>query len=401
MQAARTQYTSPAPEPTVIEDALFKCTPVFLQNYQSTATVVVNQGGTSSGKTYSIMQVLFMKAAYEPGVIITVCGEDGPALKKGAYRDAETIYNKSVFLKAKVRDWNKSDKVIIFHNGSKIEFSSYDGITDASSGKRDYLFVNEANSISYEIYWQLFIRTRKRTFIDYNPTTKFWVHAEVIGNEGVELWISDHRHNPYLSETEHQKIEGIKNKSRWRVYARGLTGNVHGLIYADWQRIDEKQFPEEAFQESGFGGADFGYTIDETAIVKVVRQGDKIFVKEVCYETGIPAQRVKSELELANFTGKHRLYCEQDPDMINQLRRVGVMAFPARKGPGSIKAGILKLQEFKVFYCGNNIHEEVTKYMWEKDKLTDKFINEPVDKYNHLMDAIRYAVYTHFFRQPN
>ena len=166
----------------------------------------------------------------------------------------------------------------------------------AKNGKRQYLFINEANGVPYPIAWQLMKRTRVRTFLDYNPTIRFWCHDRLIGTDktsndlgaNVKLIISDHRHNPFLRPEDHLKTESIKDKELWRVYARGLTGNISGIIYPDWQRISDEQW-NEIIKTSGrvFAGLDFGYTNDPTAGVVMARIGESIYVKEICYTPGI------------------------------------------------------------------------------------------------------------------
>src|SRR6478609_11897575 len=179
---------------------MFKASPLFDANYNSKSDVVVNQGGTSSGKTYSILQVLFCRAIEKKRVVITIAGQDIPNLKAGALRDALDIYNDSDDLQRLVSSYNKTDRIFNFRNGSIIEFKSYESAQDAKSGKRDYLFVNEANGVRPDVYTELELRTRKQTYIDYNPNAEFWVHEKVIGQKGVELLISDHRHNPFISQ---------------------------------------------------------------------------------------------------------------------------------------------------------------------------------------------------------
>ena len=178
-------------------------------NYESTADVVVNQGGTSSGKTYSILQVLFLIAATGKNVI-TVAGQDIPNLKAGALRDAENILQSSEMLQSCIKSYNKSDRIFYFNNGSVIEFKSYDNSQDAKSGKRDYLFINEANGVSWDVYKELALRTKKRVYIDYNPNSEFWVHENVIGKPNVQTIISDHTHNPFLPDKVREKIEALK-----------------------------------------------------------------------------------------------------------------------------------------------------------------------------------------------
>lgn len=135
---------------------------LFRRNYAATAHVVINQGGTSSGKTYAIEQVLFCLACQKDKLVITVVGQDIPNLKSGALRDAMGIYNQSAQLKKLVKNFNKTDRIFEFYNGSIIEFKSYANGQDAKSGKRDYLFINEANGIEWNIYSELALRTKTR-----------------------------------------------------------------------------------------------------------------------------------------------------------------------------------------------------------------------------------------------
>lgn len=375
---------------------MFNASPVFYENYKSKSKVVVNQGGTASSKTYSIIQVLYLRAIENAGQIITVVGESIPNLKKGAYRDAETIYNETPALKKYVLSWNKTDRIIYFKNGSLIEFASFEDHQSAKNGKRDYLFVNEANGVQWLIYWQLAIRTRKQIFVDYNPSSPFWCHDELIGKDGVELIISDHRHNPFLSEDDHAKIETINDPELWRVYARGLTGNITGLIFPNWTRIPDSEMPTD---EDFVGGLDYGMN-DPTCGMKVWLKDDKVYLHELFYQPGLSAERIKMGFWDNGFSEENIIYCDHNyPDLTSELRTMGVYVLEARKGPGSIIAGIIKLKELKVFYSesSENLHEERKRYEWMKDPKTGKSMNKPIDAFNHAMDASRYAAYSNSF----
>ena len=242
-------------------------------NINSTSRVLVNQGGTSSGKTYSLMQVLFELGFEDAGSIITVVGQDIPNLKVGAYRDAKTILSDNERVAFMYPTINEGERIIKCQNGSIIEFKSYADAQDAKSGKRDYLFINEANGISYEIYWQLAIRTRKKIFIDYNPSARFWAHDEVIGRKDVELLISDHRSNRFLSDEEHARIEGIEDPELWKVYARGLTGKIQGLVLTNWDIVDSLP-PEYEWKMSAYG-LDFGFTCFKGDTLIATSDGEK------------------------------------------------------------------------------------------------------------------------------
>ena len=221
----------------MLQNSIFKTTDVFQANRNAKTDIVINQGGTSSGKTYAIMQNLFLHAIEEPNQVITVVGQDIPNLKVGALRDAENIVASSEVLQSYINNYNKSDRVFTFFNSSIIEFKSYDDWQDAKSGKRDYLFLNEVNGIAKPIFDELYLRTKRKTYLDYNPNTEFWVHGDLIGKENVSLIISDHRHNTFLDEKIHNKIEAIEDPELWKVYARGLTGKLEGVIFRDYNIV--------------------------------------------------------------------------------------------------------------------------------------------------------------------
>src|SRR5678815_3499006 len=134
-----------------------------------------------------------------------------------------------------IRDRNRSDRIVYFKSGWIMEFTSYETEQAAKQGKRQYLFVNEAQGISWMVFWQLAKKTRRVVFIDYNPTAPFWSHEKLIGTTPesndlsvpVKLIISDHRHNPFLSEAEHARTENIKDPELWKVYARGPVSYTH------------------------------------------------------------------------------------------------------------------------------------------------------------------------------
>lgn len=386
---------------------MFSCTAVFQAIESCKAKVVVEQGGTSSSKSYSTMQLAYLRAIQIPKMVITITGESLPNLRKGIYRDAEAIYSKSPYLQRQTTNWNKTDRIINFKNGSLIEFISNLDEQSAKAGKRDILIVDEAQGVSWPIFFTLAIRTRGQIFVLYNPTAAFWVHEKLIGttpqsndlNATVQLYITDHRHNCFLTQDEHDKIEGIKDKELWNVYARGRTGNLTGLIFPNWKMIPDSQFP---WKEDGkFGGLDFGYTNDPTAGVMCVRISENIYIHELCYTTALTPNNIYQLYTANGFTQENPIYCEHDGDMIRQLRSLELLAIAARKGVGSIKAGIAKINEYNIFFTesSKNIKAEREKYMWMIDPDTGKPINTPVDQFNHLMDAIRYAVYTSFYRQ--
>jgi phage terminase large subunit len=380
-------------------------TPVFEAIHNATEKVIILQGGTSSSKTYSAMQSNILYCIYNPNHIVTVTGESIPNLKKGAYRDAETIYANSPWFQSMVSQWNKTDRTIEFKNGAKMEFISNLDEQSAKAGKRDRLFVDEANGIPWGIFFQLAIRTKGQIMIAYNPSAPFWAHDKLIGttpsgndlSATVKFLRSWHEHNTALSEDEHRKIEGIKDPDLFRVYARGLTGNLVGLIFPDWKMAE---FPAD---NDLFYGLDIGWSNDPCALYRCARIGNNIFVDELLYETNKSPRDVLNVLKANGYQQDSPVYTDHAPEFIRELRQLEVLSIAARKGQGSINAGIMKLKEYNVFYSPKSVNliEELKRYMWIIDPSTGKPTNIPTDSWNHGIDAVRYACYTHFYRGQN
>lgn len=367
----------------------YKASILFYQNYYSNAHIIVNQGGTSSGKTIAIMQVLFCRACEEKQVI-TVVGQDIPNLKAGVLRDALNIFSGSAQLMASVKSYNKSERIFEFNNGSAIEFKSYTDAQDAKSGKRDYLFINEANGIGWDIYRELALRTKKKIYIDYNPNSAFWAHEHLLGKSGVQLIISDHRHNPFLDQSIRDKIESLKDidTELWKVYARGLTGKITGLILNNWQLCDA--IPADAKLIAA--GLDFGFTNDETGCIEVYKQNGELWVNELLYETGLTNPDISRKLQEAGLSKHTEIIADSaEPKSIEELRRLGWRVTPAKKGADSIKLSIdiLKRYRLNITRSSVNLRTELGRYKWKTDR-SGKVLNEPVDSWNHLIDPLRY-----------
>ena len=380
----------------MMKTSLFQVLPLYDVNINAKERTVVNQGGTSSGKTYSIMQVLFTLGMEDAGSITTVVGQDVPNLKKGAYRDAKRILESSELLRAMWPYVNEGERIIRCLNGSIIEFSSFKDAQDAKSGKRDYLFINEANGISYDIYWQLAIRTRKRVFIDYNPTARFWCHDEVIGREGVRTVISDHRKNYFLSDEEHARIEGIEDEELWKVYARGLTGKISGLVLTNWDICDRLP-PMEEWKRS-FYGMDFGFTNDPTALEHVIEAHGELYVDEMIYSTGLTNPMIAERAKDEGLTHDDEIIADcAEPKSIRELNGMGLWVTASVKGQDSIVSGIdiLKRYRLHVTRRSQGIIQNLRAYKWSVDR-DGNTTNKPEDRNNHGIDAIRYIALRHY-----
>lgn len=366
-----------------------ECSPVFLWNYQTDAEVVINQGGTSSGKTYSILQVLFIRAIEKPGLVITVCGQDIPNLKRGAIRDAKTIVSTTPEIAAQIQSYNGTDKIFTFKNGSIIEFTSYDDSQDAKNGKRDYLFINEANGVPYEIYHELQVRTRKQVFIDYNPNVAFWVHEKLLplindpeSPTKVVRFISNYTHNKFLDSTTIKRIEAMKSDPvLWWVYGLGYTGKVKGLIFPKWEQAFK--FPEEA-NDIAYG-LDFGFSESKCALTRNGIYDRCLYSQQLIYETELGNTELIEKIKALNL-GRIPIYADSaEPKSIAELRKAKINVVPVNKGTDSVQFSIRKINEYDAFrVIGLDFMREVSIYAYKN--------GVPVKKDDHLIDATRYYV---------
>lgn len=372
-------------------DAMFEVLPLYTANMNSRKRTKVNQGGTSSGKTYSIMQVLFIKGMERCNQVITVVGQDIPNLKKGAYRDAKTIRNGSPMLQQWYPKVNEGERVFQCVNGSVIEFSSFKDAQDAKSGKRDILFVNEANGITFDVYWQLYIRTRREVYIDYNPSARFWVHEQVLNRNDVELIISDHRRNFFLSQEQHDMIENIDDRELWRVYARGATGKITGLVFPNWNVVEGLP-PREEWKMSVYC-LDFGFTNDPTALIHLVLAHGEIWTDELIYDAGLTNPMIAERAKQVGVTRNDIIIADSaEPKSIQELRNLGLQVQACVKGADSILNGIdiLKRYTWNVTRRSTGTRRELMNYKWKVAK-TGETLNQPVDVFNHAIDAVRYG----------
>lgn len=373
--------------------------------------VNVQQGGSSSGKTFCIIQYLFEQGAKHNNEVITVVAEDVPNLKGGAYRDAQTILQSDPVLRQwwplDKRHWNKSERRFTSLSGSVMEFKSYQDEYDARSGKRDRLFINEANAISHGIFEQLNLRTKKQTIIDFNPSARFWAHDKLEGNEDVEWNVTTFRDNAFIDPSIRDKIlsyeptpeniaRGTANKYRWQVYGLGQVGRLEGLVFPGWKTTTE--WPEE-YKWRVFG-MDFGFSNDPTTLIEIRYAHGALYWKEHIYETGLTNPDISDKLrDIAHDRNEIITADSAEPKSIEELKRLGWRVRPAEKGPDSIAHGIDALNRYNLYIhvSSKNLIEEFSSYTWKKDRNGDP-MNKPEDKYNHGIDAGRYAVSKHILR---
>lgn len=377
--------------------------PLYWANLYASEKIVVNQGGTYSGKSECLIRVMFSYAINFPGIVITVATNTIPKLKEDALRIAKKVYEKNPKVRMFVKQYHATDRIFIFTNGSRIEFKSFENASAAHGEKRDILYLTEATRVSYDIFQQANLRTDVRVFLDYNPTSSFYVHKKILANKkeypSVKVFRSWHEHNPYLDQEKHDEIERISDPVMHAVYARGITGILKGAIFSNWVQVDD--FP---YSDGVIWGTDWAFSKDKradpTACTRIKRnpldRPDLDYViDQVCYGVGIDAHAVAQVQKQIGYKDGQPDYCDHATEQIYEKQLNGITgATLAIKGPGSILGGIFYMKRKKIGVTARSeaIWTEYNNYNFLE--VEGIVTNTPIDEYNHAMDASRYAIYS-------
>ncbi len=373
----------------------FKYTTAISRIRRMTARKKVIQGGTSAGKTLAILAVLIDIAAKNK-TEISVVSESIPHLRRGAIKDFAKVMQ---WTGRWVADrWNKTLLTYNFANGSVIEFFSADSEARLRGARRQVVYINEANNIDFESYYQLAIRTSEAIYIDFNPTHEFWAHTEVLPEQDAELVILTYNDNEALPDTIKRDIELNRTKAEtsaywanwWKVYGLGQVGTLQGAIYEDFEVVEGIDVSRAKFVALGL---DWGFSNDPTALVAIYRQGDCLLIQELLYATGLTNQDIADKLRTLGITRAWEIVADSaEPKSIEEIYRLGFNIKPAEKGPDSVRNGIDILKRFKlqVTKDSTNLIKELRSYTWATDK-EGKNTGVPIDSFNHACDAMRYV----------
>lgn len=360
------------------------------RDIEGSRRICVLQGGTRSGKSYSALQWILVKALSEADVVISIVRKSFPSMRVSIMRDwIGILKDLEIWDEDK---WSATEHIYSFDNGTIVEFMSIDNAEKRKGSSRDYLFADECNELSREDWFQLFIRTRKKSIIAYNPSfgTNHYIFNEIHTHPEADVYISTYKDNPYLERQLVEEIERLKdiNPEYYKIYGLGLPGNNVGTIFSI-NLVDE--VPENA--EFVSFGLDYGFTIDPTALVAVWKRDKDIFIDELIYKKGMVTSDIADELERLEV-GREEIWADSaEPRLNEELYRLGFNVKPVKKGKDSIRMGIDLMMQYRLIVTkrSKNIIKEFGEYVWTQDK-NGNFENIPVDYSNHALDAIRYVV---------
>ncbi len=362
---------------------------VFNHLQRSNKKIVVEQGGTRSGKTYNILLWIIFEYTYRnTGKTITICRKSFPSLRASVMRDfldilrAYELYNEDYH--------NKSSNE--YHlNGNLVEFISLDQPQKIRGRKRNLLYINEGNELFYEDWQQLVFRTDGRIIIDYNPSDSFhWIYDRVIPREDCDFYQTTYKDNPFLDKSIVDEIERLRDTDEdyWRIYGLGERGMSRATIF----QFGQAEIPTDAKLISY--GLDFGYTNDPTALVAVYQLENNLYLDELIYRTGLTNRDIHAHFQSFSLDRRDEVFADSaEPKSIDELHRFGWNVKPTVKGADSVNAGIDILKRHKLFVTprSSNLIKELQNYKWVEDK-NGNLLNKPIDAFNHGIDAARYAV---------
>ena len=392
-------------EPIIINDVYF---PLF----RSTQRICRLQGGSGSGKSIAVAQYLLdiVRDWRERHRIVVLRKVD--ATSKDSTFKTFTDLIEDYDLDDEFRITKSPLAITHKYSGNEILFKGLDKREKIKSIKDPtIIWMEEATEFNREDFIQLNLRLRKegvlnQLIISYNPIGKSnWIYKMFVEEQkyrGEELYIqSTYKDNLFLPPIYKKELESLSSTdiNYYNIYALGEWGeDVKGLIYPDYKIIES--IPESA--STIIHGLDFGYN-DPMAMVKLCIEDSKnLYIDEKYFKRETTVQDLIFELPEIGIKKNDITYCDAaNPGKIQQIKNKGYKGFKkSRKGQGSISAGIDRVKEFNIYVTANstNVIKELNRYKWAEDKDGELIEAKPIDMFNHSLDAIRYGVYTHYYR---
>ena len=277
----------------------------------------------------------------------------------------------------------------------------------------DIFWINEAMEASKDDFDQLEQRCRDFAILDYNPSAEeHWIYDNVCHRPDCYFDHSTMLDNPFIPENMKRKIlsyepteENYKNGTvdirKWKIYGLGERAKLEGLIFDKVSIIKEIPF----YVKRKWRGMDFGFTNDPTAIETVGFHDNCLYIDEECYCTRMTTPEIIATLKSQDDARVRRIWADNaEQREVTEIQNAGLPIMPTMKGAGSILFGIDFMQGLNHIYVTErspNIKKEFDNYTWQQDPKTGRFINVPVDNYNHAIDGIRYVCYMELLGHAN
>lgn len=378
-----------------------KCTPIFYRAMNALNSgrfnVMVFEGGSRSSKTYSLIQFFIVYAInnWHRQNRIVIARKKGTWLASTVWTDFKNILLElGLFNSCRI---NNTLKTIQLYS-TTFEFVGLDDVQRLHGLTTDIFWINEAMETSKDDFDQLEQRCSRFAILDYNPSAEeHWIYDNVCSRDDCYYDHSTMLDNPFIPENMKRKIlsyeptdynyaQGTADKRKWLIYGLGKRAKIEGLIFESYTII--KEIP--AWVKRKWYGLDFGYSNDPSACSENGFLDNTIYIDEKFYETNMLSTDIINKFK--NLP-KLKIWSEcADPRLIAEIHNAGFNIHPVSKYPGSVEAGIDFMKSKKIYITENSINakKELDNYTYQQDK-SGKWLNVPVDSYNHILDEVRYC----------
>ena len=364
----------------------------------------VYYGGAGSGKSVFVAQKLVYKACLSKRKVLVI-RKYGTTLRDSVFQLFQDVLSKWQLLSfCKV---NLSSYTITLPNGSMFLFKGLDdsekikSITDITD-----IFCEEATELSEDEYTQLDLRLRAmvdglQLIVAFNPVSKVnWVYRRWFADskqyENTLILHTNYKHNKFLPQSY---IDALEDKARtnynyYKIYALGEFCTLDKLIFTNW-RVED--FDYAAIKGELLVGLDFGFVNDVSALVASIcdEENKKLYIFREWGSTGKTNSELASIITSLGFAKSDIVADAAEQKSIEEIKRCGIRKIRAcTKGKDSIIHGIDKLHSYEIIVHSNctEIKTEFENYSWKRDKATGLYVNEPIDAFNHYIDALRYSL---------
>ncbi|MFS8984127.1 PBSX family phage terminase large subunit [Streptococcus parasanguinis] len=367
----------------------------------------VHYGGASSGKSHGVFQKIVIKALkdWKKPRKILVLRKVGATVRDSVFADVQaTLSYFGILNMCKI---NMSAFRIELPNGAEFIFKGMDNPEKIKSIKGiSDVVMEEASEFTLDDYTQLTLRLRdkahkqKQIYLMFNPVSKAnWVYNAffVKKPKNTVVYQTTYKDNRFLDALTRENIEELANRNEayYKIYALGEFATLDKLVFPKYTKALLNK--DDLRQITSYFGLDYGFINDPSAFMHVKIDDDhkKLYVVEEYVKKGLTNDKIAESITALGYA-KEQIRADSAEKKSNQeLRNLGIgRVIDVKKGAGSVMQGIQYLLQYEWIVderCVKTI-EELENYTWKKDKATNEYINEPVDSYNHCLDAIRYAI---------
>ena len=379
----------------------------------------VLEGSSGSSKTISIVQYLVLHHLLQRRVKVDCFRHDQSTCNDSVIEDFRFVMGPDQFGLWDQDCWNEQRKEYRFKNGSLMRFRGCQKPGKLHGPRRDIAWINEVMDVSYDSFRQINARTNDFIIMDFNPSLSVhWVFDRILKQgDRVDCFHSTFRDNPFISPearsdilswepTRENILAGTADKWSWEVYGLGKRARRDGAIFTNWSVLEDEQWPVDLYNVQRDGQfVDFGFSQDPTAVGRVFMLQDRLYLRQIVYETGLITTvnqsnpdkpslelRLREAIECGLFNPKLETVGDAAAsEAIADLEASGFRVVACEKGAGSVQYGINLLKQFQMFVHrdSTDFQQELESYAWKKTP-DGRFSDEPEDRFNHLLDGLRY-----------